>query len=401
MAEAISKYYWDLGNGETSSSPTPTSIYGPGKYTVKLIAVTTSGIELTVEEIDFIIVTEDQQTLFNEKYLTDPKSFHYGTNASIASGWSENAGANWIWPGSQASITHESIDGIDYLLVWDMFDGKQYCINPRETAFSSIVHKDKDTNEISCSVTFPSVTGESADYQIMHQQTKFQLRNDIDTGERPTGMSIYMSLIGQEGEILEKVKAVPRREVIFKEQSTYDGGEHDNMQIKFESDKSGYLLTSYESIYKTIDKCVASLQGSAGDTAALVADVVSWLTVERNYLLNLGTGAEVTSVWTNTTGPDGSTSAINLTSDLDIENASSTGTLMFWYKGVKPVIGVSTTDSVVSGGFTLTYYSGIIPANITFPFGSELFDIRITSSELDLETIEDYGNNYKKHVGGL
>lgn len=397
----ITNYNWDLGNGETSSSPSPVVVYGPGKYTVALSATSDTGGITEVTEVDFIVVTEDQQTLFNEKYLTDPKSFHYGTNQSVASGWSENAGDNWVWPESQAAVTHENIDGIDYLLVWDMFDDKQYCINPRESAFTNITHVDKDAHEIACSTTFKARVGESRDYQIMHQQTKVQLRNDIDTGTRPSGMTIYMSLIGEDGETLERVPLTPGREVIFKEQSVYTGGEHDSIQIKFEADKSGFLLSSYESIYKTMDKSVAATSNVLDtDTASVFADVKHWITTEGDYIVDLGTGSSITPVWNYTTGPDGvSGSSILLTSDFDIGNVEHTGTLTFWYKGTKPSIGVVTTDSVTTGGFTLSEYTGVIPANITFNLGSELFDIRILNSSTDSITISDYGTHYQKHIG--
>lgn len=397
----IAKYEWDLGNGVRSSSPTPTTRYSPGKYTVGLTATSDTGDVYTVEEIDFIIVSEDQQNLLHEKYFTDPRSFHYGTRDSVSTGWSENAGDNWIWPESQAAVTHRIINGVDYLLVWDMYDDVQYCINPRETANSSITHLDKDTNEISCSATFPAMIGESHDYQIMHQQTKVQLRNDIDTGTRPVGMSVYMSLLGQDGEVLERVKVQPGREIVFKEQSTYEGGEHDSIQIRFETDKSGYMLTAYESVYKTDDKSITASEGVGEDTAYLVANVSNWLTRTESYLIDLGNGVEQTQVWTYTTGADGrANTAIQLTGSYDIANAGITGTIMFWYKGVQPSIGVALTDVMTKNGFTLTYFAGAVPANITFAITNELFDIRVLPVELDLETVTDYGTHLEDHLGG-
>lgn len=396
----IVKYEWDLGNGEVSNSPTPVATYFPGVYNVQLIATTSDGNTYVAYESKLIFVAEDQQNLLTEKYLTDPKSYHYGTNPSIASGWSRNSGDNWVWPESQASVSHQTVNGIDCLLVWDLYDDYQYLINPRNSAFSQVVHTDKGVFEISCSATFGGVMAESNSYEIMHQQTKIHLRKDIDTGTRPTGMSTYMSLIGEDGDILEKVKVVTGSEIIFKEQSVYANGEHESLQIKFETDKSGYQLTNFESIYKSNDKSNIAEIGTGTDTAAQISDVDSWITRTGTYAVDLANGNQTGISASFVSGPDGWVgSAANLTADLTVANSGVTGTLLFWYTGTKPDIGISLIDTIIINGYTLAYYVGAIPSSVTIPNGTTFFDFRIINGTLTEETIYDYGNNFNLHIG--
>lgn len=394
----IVKYQWYVDGVPFSNLSNPQRLFGPGIYDIRVDLVFDDDTSQTLEEFSFIIVSEDQQNQFNTLYKENKKSYHYGINPSTALGWSRNSGDNWVWPESQAAVTKEVVNGIEYLLVWDMFDDKQYCINPHGR---DVIHLDKDDNEIACSATFAGVTGESRDYEIMHQETTIHLRKDLDSGTRPTGMSTYVSLIGEEGEVLEKVKVQTGSEIVFKEQSTYTGGEHKLLQLKFETDKSGYLMTSYESIYKTNDQSNTSFNGNDSATDALVGNLSLWLSRKKEYTMDLATGTTYTIDVNYTTGADGNANtAIQTLSAIQLDSpAVSNGTIMFWYKGSKPDLGVTTTDSVVKNGFTLTSFVGSIPADILIPDSAEIFDLRIVASELTQDQIDDYGNNLEKILG--
>jgi len=399
---AIVKYEWDLGNGVISSSPSPYTTYTPGYYNVQLIATTDTGETFVVQKINFIVVSEDQQNLFHSRYITNPKSFHYGDKESTSTGWSRNSGDNWIWPESQAAVSHEVINGIDHLLVWDMYDDKQYVINPRNSAVSDITHLDKDVHEIDCSATFRGITGISRTYDIMHQETVIQLRKDIDTKTRPSGMRTFISLIGEDGEVLEKVEAVTGREIVFKEQSEYINGEHGLIQLKFETDKSGYQLVSYESTYKTNDKSDSAQQDVLQNTEVLVANVSTWVTRALDYEVDLATGTALTVSGTRVTGPDSlALTAITLSADLDLQNVSVIeSTFFFWYKGtVQPDVGFAVTDVTTKNGFTLAYVAGTIQANIIMPSGATIFDARVVTGQLSEETLADYADNLELHLG--
>lgn len=395
----IVKYEWDLGNGTTSSSPTPHTTYFPGVYTVTLKVTTDDGNTYTAYESEFIAVAEDQQNLFTEKYLSDPRSYHFGVNESVSTGWSRNSGNNWVWPESQASISHITINGITCLLVWDMYDDIQYCINPRNTSFSAITHLDKGSHEIECSATFGGVLAASAEYDIMHQETTVHLRKDIDSQTRPTGMDVFMSLIDDDGTVLEKVKVVTGSEIVFKDQSVYLTGEMQSVQVKFETSKSGYQLTSFESIYKTNDKSTASQVGQGDDTATSIADVSTWITSTGDYAVDLATGAIPSLSASLVNGPNSHGNAISLSGDLDIGNEATIGTLLMWYSGTEPLLGLEMINQSTTDSFTLITFTGSIPANITVPNGNTIYDIRITSEELTAYAIADYASNYRHHIG--
>jgi hypothetical protein len=410
---SIVKYEWNFGDGQTSGMSSPLVQFTPGVFDTSVTITFDDGSTVTVSESDFISVTEDKQNLVTSGYLTLDEdqarhavSYHYGTKPSNASGWSRNTGENWVWPESQAAISHQIIDGVDYLLVWDMYDDLQYCINPRNTVSDTTTYLDKDSNEIACSVTFKAATGESTAYDIMHQESIFHMKNDIDSKSMSTNMTIDVTLIGEDGVVLEEKLLSADSEVVFKEQSMYEHGEHKYMQLKFGTDKSKFLLAGYDSYFKVDDKMRMSITGQDGDTFAIVAGADYVLSIKNDYEADIVSGTPVdTDMFhlSSDTAPDGFESAIELDDDLVIGNAESApGTLVFWYKGVEPIIyGFTFVDTgIVKNSFHLVYaIKGTLPADITFTSGSILYDIRVYYSTIDSSVIMDYGNNVKLHVG--
>ena len=67
--EAISKYHWDFGDGNSSDSATPTHIYtSPGFYTITLTYTTVSGCVDSVKKINGIVIGQKPKAA----YIADP-----------------------------------------------------------------------------------------------------------------------------------------------------------------------------------------------------------------------------------------------------------------------------------------------------------------------------------------
>lgn len=402
----ITSYSWTFSNGITSDLPSPIVMFTPGVYDVALSVTLDNGDTVTTTEVGYIVVTEDKQNMLSSGYLDHSTpgcravSYHYGNRASTASGWSRNSGEHWIWPESQPAISHEELNGIDNLLVWNLYDDYQYCINPRNTVDSPVTHLDKEEHEIPCSVTFPGVTGESKSFDIMHQESRFHVRKDIDSKTVPVGMTITTSLIGSNDEVLESKECDADVEVVFKEQSVYNYGEHKVVQLKFETDKSGFLLSGVDSMYKVDDKMRISSVGQAGDTASIMANVSYWLSYKHSYAYEIVNYTEIANTgFAYVTGPDGrSGSAVRCTTGISFYNeAYDSCSLVFWAKDPTG-FGNMFTEVMTKNGFILYYYNGSIPENIGFASGISVYDFRIFADAISADTLTDYGNNLMLHV---
>lgn len=405
MANIIS-YLWEFSNGVVSREASPIVTFIPGRYDVTLTVETDDDDVLTITKTDYIVVTEDNQNLLKVDYLNTPSAiserascYHYGMNQSTANGWSRVSGEHWVWPEAQASISHEVRNGIDYLLVWDMYDDYQYCINPRNTIDTPITHLDKGLYPIECSVTLTGVTGERRSFDIMHQETLLHFRKDIDTGTIPADLEITTSLIGSDGTVLEEKTVPVDTEVVFKEQSVYNYGEHKVVQIKVETNKSGFNLSGIDSNYKVDDKLKITATGQEGDTAAIMADASFWLSYKEDYETDLVSGDSFTFSRIYEVGPDGRDGSSIFSYDViylqneELENC----TLSFWSTS-EPNIGVELVTIKTIGGWKLYAFSGTVPQDIELPNGSYYYDIRIINSVVSLDTLNDYANNLKLHV---
>lgn len=89
------QWFWDLGNGATSTDPTASAIYiNPGKYTIKLIVKNAGGTD-SVIKVDFINVYADPTVSFTADPLEGcaPLNVSFKDNSVAGNG---NI-TNWIW----------------------------------------------------------------------------------------------------------------------------------------------------------------------------------------------------------------------------------------------------------------------------------------------------------------
>ena len=84
MAE-VASVTWDLGNGVTSTSKSPTTIYTPGWYDAVMTVTDENGTIYTVTKPRYIAVGETDQGLADPDYYAHPRSYHFGWNEKTGS----------------------------------------------------------------------------------------------------------------------------------------------------------------------------------------------------------------------------------------------------------------------------------------------------------------------------
>lgn len=79
--------------------------------------------------------------------------------------------------------------------------------------------------------------------------------------------------------------------------------------------------------------------------------------------------------------------------------AVASGTFMLWHtSGLSVSGGILLTAYGVHGDWTLSYFSGSVPANLVLS-GAKIFDVRILSGVLSAGAIADYFNDIKNNSG--
>lgn len=108
-------YYWDLGNGQTSTATNPSNIiYAPGNYTVTLTATSGSGATSTTSQTFTVAAPPSPVT----------SSFTIG-------------GGNQCVNGNSYSFTNTSSSGLGITYVWDFGDGTTSSIANPTHSYSS------------------------------------------------------------------------------------------------------------------------------------------------------------------------------------------------------------------------------------------------------------------------
>ncbi len=396
-------YLWDFGDGTTSTQSAPQHVFNPGTYDVSLTITYDNGDTVLIEEDNFIIVADANSSILGPAYIDRPKSFNYGINKSYGVGWSKNTGDDWIYPESQACIIHRTIDGVDHLIVWDMWDGKPYVINTRNTAYTFVSHLDKGTTEIVCKAKFGAVTGESKSLYISHQESLIHIKKDVDVGYRVDPV-LTTRLYGEWGAELESARVNADREVVFKTQSTFKPlGEHRLMQLEIESDRSGFVLAGVDSVYKVIDKSALSSRYTQADPDERFASVLRWLTRTNGYEVDLGTGDAIDAVKTLISGPDGgSDTGVWYDVTVSLGNPSTTGSVFFVANTQTPSINVGVVAQKVKtvGSWSYYLYSGSLNVEIEIPGTLPFFDFRVTDTTITTDDIDVYASRIDDFIGG-
>jgi hypothetical protein len=396
---AIIKTEWRFGDGTVSSDLAPLKQYPPGKYTVTLIATLDTGLTYEVEKIFYIKVDETNQSLLTEDYAKFPKCLHYDWDY----GWSEYGGEHWVWPATPASIAQSESGDVINTLAWDIKDNKRYVLNTRDTYSSEAIYKDKDTYPIETSITLPEFTGELQKYDVSHLETYLRFRPELLESDLPVDFDVDVALItDSKEEPVETSKSVDTsREVTFYYQNQQT--EHtQTRQLRIDTSESMYQLINYESFFKINNRFRTPSYGVVSDPQEYFGGAISWVTRGKGYKFNRVTLGSTFTTYDPIEGPDGEgDSAADLIIALGMLNdVVPSGCLSFWYKDTKPYLSPSFTpvDFGANGDWTLAYYNGALPANITFSSGDKVFDIRIMDSTATQDNLQTYFDQFDYYL---
>jgi len=134
-AGGATSWFWDFGDGNTSTAQNPTHTYyaNEGTYTVKLTVKNTEGSSNTVTKIKYIIVTEDHVSrlevntvreiiLFGWNVPVNDISIDYSRDSETGSGKTPFVLSNTSTGNSSFSATLTAPDKIQILILYRKFD---------------------------------------------------------------------------------------------------------------------------------------------------------------------------------------------------------------------------------------------------------------------------------------
>lgn len=390
MSITLVKYEWDLGNGTTSSAISPTTLYKPGKYRVILRATDDTGTVYVVDKPDYIIVSEDDQSLDNFDYIYNYNSLHYGWKDEHGFGWSKNERPTWVLPFTSESVYNHEEDGKIYTIVWDGLTNKPYIINTQESYEEEAVYTDKadvgglNGTEFSTEIVFPEFTGEMTHYDLSHLETNVMFRPTILKDDFTGTWSVDFTLIAnnREDPVETQFNQDVDSEILFYYQNDKTKNSR-TKQLKVTTSTSDYQLMNYESYYKVNDRFKRAASGSPDSAMVFFGNVVDWWTRGKGYNYNRASGATSADAFTSIAGPDGkSGSAVN--TDEVFTNFSTTADIQN-----KIITVMSTSDLTVSGYTALgtkdtwtLYYKLEASSTQSIGFGQDidLFDLRVLNT---------------------
>ncbi len=388
------KYYWDLGNGETSNVRSPIVQYEPGVYNVVLTVTMSDGATKVLEKVEYVNVGETNTTLASGEYIDNPKCLHYGWKDEHGYGWSENTG-NFPWPATPGSIVEYEENGILHTLVYDITDGKEYHINTYNNHVGKAVYKDKGTHSINTEMITPEFTGEMKSYDVSHVETNLKYVPDILMDDFDEDFSVDVSLITDSRiEAVETRRSVDtRKEVMFYYQNRQTESTRQR-QLKIETSESNFQLLNYESYFKVNDRLK---RGTVNTSMEFFASPVEWFTRGKGYNFNriTGTGNSET-IDGFLEGADGlSDSAVSVTS-YNVGNSSARASIVLWSKSI-PVVDQGFTFveyGATVNDWQLYYYNGSI--NESLEITGTMFDLRLFDSVVSEASLLEYHDKFKQ-----
>jgi len=302
------KFNWTLGNGETSTSKSPATIYTPGAYTVTIETEDELGNPYSHTEVLYINVGENDQGLNNPRYLTDPKSYHFGWADKTGRGWSENAGDDWIWPLTSASCSVMELNGEKILMAWDSRDSMQYIIDPRIPTYVDKADTDyQNGTEIATEFITSEYTGEMKQYELTHLETNIKMLPALDQDALSEELEVSFGLIVDEGgipvEVTANIDTEKEIEFYFSNQQTSPTTQR---QLQMTTNRSDFRLDWIGSYFINEDKLKTPRTNSRDEVMAYFSDVTSWYTRGKGYEFDRATGA-ISSIFSGipATGMDG------------------------------------------------------------------------------------------------
>lgn len=389
----IISYFWEFGDGSTSTEAAPAHLYTPGIYTVKVSVVFDDSSTDEWTEIHYVAVSEQGDTLANEDYFNNPKSYHFGWSDKTGYGWSENQGDDWIWPISGPACSVAEIDGEKLMLVWDSRDNKQYIINTRDTAYTKAMYTDKSTDTtdngtpINTHVVTTEYTGEMLQYTLTHMETNIKMRPALGQEDFSEGLEVsfelYTDIETIPVETQNKVDTNKEVEFYFSNKKTEETTQR---QLGIKTTDSKYRILWLGSYFRNLDQYRKARTATGETSMSYYSDCRLWYTRGRGYDFNRALGKiAVAGTYSLIAGPDEwSDSAIKVINSYTIPDLGSDEWLSYW-----------TTESVATplatiGNWSLTNELGADTDKV-FGDGVELFDIRIITLN---PNIQEYANEY-------
>jgi hypothetical protein len=335
-------------------------------------------------------------------------SLHFGWDNETSFGWSENTGDNWIWAESKGALQNYLYLGDALQLAWDIYDDKQYIIN---TGSGSIepVYIDKSTDgidgaDIATSIIASEFNGEKETFTLSHLQTDIFFRGLVDGSELDDDFEVDIILYdANSSEPVDVAYGVNTdAETVFFYQ-TKNTESNSYRRIEVQSNKSDFKYLGFESMFKVIDRG-RKASYNVDSNELFMSQCVNWYSRGVGYTMDRCTGTLLLITYTSVEGPDNQAdSAIILTSNMVIDNTETTGGIMFWrnISQVPDYGGLTYTDYKTIGDWVLCYSNGVIPANVSFGIGTNLFDIRVFDSEITEETLKFYTNNLDANLPNI
>lgn len=432
----VIKWYWDFGDGEYSTEQNPYHVYKtPGLYTISLTVTDSKNNTATYTRTEYVTVSTNESFVHGIAYQDNRKCFNYGLRPEHGGGWSENRGANWVWPESQASILRVTKGDYVYKIVWDERNGLPFTINLRPNTLANpsldtIYYDKKNLPQLTTGYEIGGIlktrefVGENRYYKLKHEETYFDIRpEDVDAGYRSNqqfDVTLYTDGEAAAKDTLTDIS--DDREQVFLRKK-----EGDTVQLQIDSATSDFRISKIEPIIRAKDVARHATDNSIteDDYEVEFANPELWFTRgyddgvgKSGYLYNrvaradIGAGGVAYTYGgepTMVVGPDGLTySGVTITTKLELGNdAISSGTLILWHSSGYSISGVSLTqisDAVSKGGLTwyCSYYQGDIPANLELDVDGVptlLYDLRLYDSTLSSASMTHYYNDVVNNEG--
>lgn len=404
----IVRWEWDLGNGVRTDEFNPSSLYQPGKYTIKLIGYSDTGEAYTAIKEFYVSVSEDDKSLNRSSYIENYGSLHYGWSEYHGWGWSENKRSQWVLPATSASVYNFDNNGNVEAIVWDVKDGRPYVINPRNTFYGRVTYRDKsDINgdngfDIPAEIRFPEVTGEMTHYDIHHLETNVMFRPETEQMDYDGDFSVtaYLAITDKEEPVDMAESLNTNNEITF----TYQNDKPQNnrtRQLRINTTTSMFQLMNIESYFMVDDRFKRPFSATSGEqnVMAKFGAMNLWLTRGKGYNFDRVTKRIFTNGGVPSFGPDGlAGSAIEFFSEVTIPFvpvAQISGKPVAWIEGgiSAPWETVMTVGgwSLVTRPFSATWNSITLPAGVWF-------DIRFLKSDISSDEIKTYGNKFESYL---
>lgn len=330
------------------------------------------------------------------------KCIKYGFNVMQGYGFSEKS-SSYCYPEARVPGINivDTNDQVHHLIM-DYRTGRFYDISMYDGPTGLNItkyYKDKVNvsgsggTDLTPKVGFKEDTGESESFFIRNPKIFLGLRPQNEANRNATGydsngypsgiefdMSVYVDGNPTTSSVTAENISMPKHEIIFDRNV-----EANRIQAELVANKSGFRVVKEETKYVVYDKPKDPDSRKMNEDTwqlNLASDLSCWLTRGGTALKDKATGETYSGTATQITGPDSKdNSALVLSTTVTLNNdAITNGTVLLWYYGTygNPT-GITLTTYNTSGGWTLAYCHGAIPADLVLPTGT-LYDVRVYSS---------------------